>query len=422
MGSVGGAGAPADLEPSANNPLAGLELGDVDGDVELAPEDLDFVNKNPLEGEFVQSPEDQVDSDLEPFLDDSDFTTRDGFDLTRARRYHLATSPLMTDADDDQGQAQLVVPDMISSIPAAVRAAELAHRDTQQVPLVFVRSGEYRWREGIVLVEKYELDVPPFCELQNGIFINNSTTHWKYESPVPTANSTLKTVRLRLSGDTGSLLWGFWHFDKGASAELSQVQLLTDSGDATGPATVSVMSAAVTFEACAIRSVGGACLRVGEESHVAVRDCELGGLGMRDAERAFVGASVWDSSNCTISRSSLTQGLAHCAALRACNDCHLSLVDSTVDNFGFALSISHSSHVLLEANTFTNLTHGCVSAVDLGTCVCMCVCERARACVYIQRTHTHTHTYLCGVLTGVHPYTHNSLFCKQDSMETVMPS
>lgn len=219
-----GASAQSDFQPSHDNPLATLELSDADDDADLAPEDLELEDKSLIEDEFVQSPQDEVDSDLEPFLDDSDFTTRDGFDLTTARRFR-PVSPLMTDADEDEDRAQLVVPDMIASIPAAVRAAELAHRDTQQVPLVFVRSGEYRWREGIVLVEKYELDIPPFCDMQHTIFINNSTEHWKYEAPFPVVNATRKTVRLRLSGDTGSLLWGAWHFAKGSSAELSQVQL-----------------------------------------------------------------------------------------------------------------------------------------------------------------------------------------------------
>lgn len=222
--SARGASAPSDFQLSPDNPLATLELPDADDDADLAPGDLELEDKSPLEDEFVQSPQDEVDSDLEPFLDDSDFTTRDGFDLTTARRFR-PVSPLMTDADEDEDRAQLVVPDMIASIPAAVRAAELAHRDTKQVPLVFVRSGEYRWHEGIVLVEKYELDIPPFCDMQHTIFINNSTEHWKYEAPFPVVNATHQTVRLRLSGDTGSLLWGAWHFDKGSSAQLSQVQL-----------------------------------------------------------------------------------------------------------------------------------------------------------------------------------------------------
>jgi hypothetical protein len=38
----------------------------------------------------------------------------------------------------------------------------------------------------------------------------------------------------------------------------TQVQLLTDSGDDMGPATVTIMSSSVNLEACAIRSVGGA--------------------------------------------------------------------------------------------------------------------------------------------------------------------
>jgi len=92
---------------------------------------------------------------------------------------------------DSEGGAQLIVPDMVETIPAAVRAAELTHRDTQQAPLMFVRGGEYRWHDTIVIVQKHELDVPPHSEIQPTL-INNSSSHWKYDSVIPLVNSTVK--------------------------------------------------------------------------------------------------------------------------------------------------------------------------------------------------------------------------------------
>ena len=194
------------------------------GDVDLQ----DLLHRDPLDGEFVQARGDAIDEDFEPFLGDSDFMEEDGWDLAGAREYRPG-SPLTTDAGDDDARAQLVVPDMLESLPAAVRAAELAQRDAQQVPLLFVRGGEYRWRETIVLIEKHELDVPPFSVLAPHL-INNSSTHWKYESPVPAAltlNTSVVRVRLRLTGDTGALLWGSWHLGRGSSASLSMVQVRT---------------------------------------------------------------------------------------------------------------------------------------------------------------------------------------------------
>lgn len=255
-----------------------------------------------LEDEFVKSKEDEVDSDFEPFLGDSDFMENDGWDLAGAREYHAS----MADFDDDEERAQLVVPDMIESIPAAVRGAELSHRDTNQVPLVFVKKGEYRWRETIVLIQKYEVDVPPFSELQPGL-INNSTTHWKYESPIPALNSTLKRVRLRMTGEIGALLWGRWYLDVGVTAGISMLQLLTDDVDDDALATLAVMSAQVTLEACGILSVGGTCACVGETGALTIHDCQLGGLGSRESERSWVGVSVWDTATAFISASTFTQ-------------------------------------------------------------------------------------------------------------------
>jgi hypothetical protein len=299
--------------------LSEIDLPDSEEDAE-GIEHLRLETKNPLEEEFVQSMDDKIDSEMEPFLGDSDFMQEDGWDLAGARVYQ-PESPLMTDSDADEDRPHLIVPDMLESIPAAVRAAELTQRDKQHVPLVFVRSGEYRWSSTIVLVQKHELDVPPFAEVQPGM-INNSSTHWKFESPVPTENSTLKSVRLRLTGETGALLWGSWHLDKGSSAAIAMLQLLTDAGDLAQPPTLCITNGLLLIESCGIRSVGGMCLQVGEASEVEVRDCQLGGLGMLDSERAWVGASVWDSSNLSISSSSFTQGLQHCPALRACDQVH----------------------------------------------------------------------------------------------------
>jgi len=267
---------------------------------------------------------------------------------------------------DSEGGAQLIVPDMVETIPAAVRAAELTHRDTQQAPLMFVRGGEYRWHDTIVIVQKHELDVPPHSEIQPTL-INNSSSHWKYDSVIPLVNSTVKPACLRMTGETGALLWGRWHLDQGTSARFSLLQLLTDSRDVASPATVTVVSATVLLEACGIRSVGGACIRVCEAAQILVCDCQIGGLGSLNSERSWVGASVWDSSNCSIVGSSFTQGHAHSAALRACDNCTLSVADSSLSDFGFGLSMSHSSRVVLESSSFANLTYGCISCVDAAT-------------------------------------------------------
>ena len=61
---------------------------------------------------------------------------------------------------------------MIESIAAAVRGAELAHRDTGQEPVVYVKNGEYRWQDTIVLVEKYEVDI-----LQIQLFPERTMSH-----------------------------------------------------------------------------------------------------------------------------------------------------------------------------------------------------------------------------------------------------
>ena len=87
------------------------------------------------------------------------------------------------------------------------------------------------------------------------------------------------------------------------------------------------------------------CVLLGQAAEVEVRECEVGGLGLAQAERAWVGVSVWDQANCSISRSSLAQGLESLAALRACDTCRLSVLSCSVDDYGFALSLSHSARV-----------------------------------------------------------------------------
>ena len=86
-----------------------------------------------------------------------------------------------------------------------------------------------------------------------------------------------------------------------------------------------------------------------------VWECEVGGLGLAQAERAWVGVSVWDQANCSISRSSLAQGLESLAALRACDTCRLSVLSCSVDDYGFALSLSHSARVRMAECTVSRV-------------------------------------------------------------------
>jgi hypothetical protein len=63
----------------------------------------------------------------------------------------------------------------------------------------------------------------------------------------------------------------------------------------------------------------------------------------------------------------MRQGDRQCPALRACDSANLSVVECSVDDFGFAVSISEAARVLLQSSRLSNLTHGVFSCVDKGT-------------------------------------------------------
>jgi len=70
--------------------LSNLELPD---ELPDDTEEEDLEQKDPLEGEFVENPHDNtIDPDYEPFLDDSDFMEKDGWDLAGFREYDTTPS------------------------------------------------------------------------------------------------------------------------------------------------------------------------------------------------------------------------------------------------------------------------------------------------------------------------------------------
>ena len=87
----------SEAEPQANVPdaLAELELPDSADDTGGADNAAEHDIEPELEDEMIRSKDDEIDSDFEPFLEDSDFMRRDGYDLDAVRKFNPDTTRMV---------------------------------------------------------------------------------------------------------------------------------------------------------------------------------------------------------------------------------------------------------------------------------------------------------------------------------------
>jgi len=247
----------------------------------------------------------------------------------------------------EEGDDRIIVPDAINSVQAGVRIAEFIQRDTGSVPTLYVRAGDYKWQGTIYLTQLHYVDMPPWSRIANGE-INNSSKHLIFESPVPAECAELKPVKLKLSGEAGTLLWGCWIFDEGASGTIRDIQLLKNVGQNMSLATVEVLGPSVSFESCGIRSVGGVCLRAAERGSVRLLECELGGLEESSTTSCWGTITVQDHGECFVSRCSQSYGNNYSMAMLVSEEGVLELTDCLLSKFSIGMSFTGRSRVVIE--------------------------------------------------------------------------
>lgn len=265
-------------------------------------------------------------------------------------------------------EGQLLVPDDIENVPAAVKAAAWVE-DGEDPVGIFVRKGIHRWDAEIAVYQRWDLDMPPGVEFLQGI-MQNTSNHYVYQSQLEMFNSTRKRPRVELSGDSGALLWGRWVLERWSEGSFSHVQLLSDSMLADqgarvhdiSAATFEAVSANVSFNQCGIRCVKGVCLRAAEASNVKVIECAVGGLGQDEDSLCGSCVTVWDQSRAAVGRSVMADGTVGSAGLRVCGEGEVAVRSCRFERLFTAVCLHNKGMLSVVDCTFSNQTHSALFA------------------------------------------------------------
>jgi hypothetical protein len=265
-------------------------------------------------------------------------------------------------------EGQLLVPDDVENLPAAVKAAAFVDDGDDPVG-IFVRKGIHRWDAEISVYQRFDLDMPPGVEFLQGV-MQNTSNHYVYQSRLEMFNSTRKRARVVLSGDSGALLWGRWVFERWSDGSFSNVQLLSDSMLAgqgarvhdISAATFEAVSANVSFSQCGIKCVKGVCLRVAETSNARVIECAVGGLGPDEDSLCGSCVTVWDQSRAAIGRSVLADGAMGSAGLRLCGEAEVAARSCGFERLFTAVCLHNKGMLSVVDCTFINQTHSALFA------------------------------------------------------------
>mmetsp|Transcript_5782 Transcript_5782/g.9173 ORF Transcript_5782/g.9173 Transcript_5782/m.9173 type:complete len:485 (-) Transcript_5782:1657-3111(-) len=350
LGLRGGSEVEEDQEAGGQGPE---ELGSQEGEgLGLSPQD-----QNLLQAVKELEEEDPTDPGLVEFLRESN----DIFPRKQAKFVNLGPSGAETTRR--KALERLVVPDMLDSIEAAVEAVEFAHNPGEPDLEVFVRAGEYKWEDQLLLAQRFESHVPPFSEEIHGVWFNN-TDHLRLDTPMdPQLEDLISTTKqsvLHLSGETGSLLWGQWIAEAGSRGSFRRVQLLSDAQQQYAEATVEVVSASFLFESCGIRCMTGVCARLAEAAQANFKDCGIGGLGVDNPQACECGLTLHDDAIAEVESCLFTDGAEDANAIRLISNASASVKGSTVANFEHGIALFEQCSAVVSDCVFKNCTGGTV--------------------------------------------------------------
>jgi len=206
----------------------------------------------------------------------------------------------------------------------------------------------------IYLTRSFDLDVPAFSDIAGDSgMINNSSKHFRLESPLESMGSTTRDPELNINGDAAALLWGSWVLDEGSHGVIRGVQLLRDVGEKTAAATVELASSSFALDGCGVRSVGGVCVRASEKTTLTVADCSFGGLG--GSALCMGGIAIWDDATATVATSTFSNGKLGSYGIRVADAANVTLKDLLFERLYTAVCVHGESRTDIRGCTFREI-------------------------------------------------------------------